>query len=84
MSFKGHLKAMVENRYMGQVCFSIKIKGVWILVFVLVEDQDGFWILESLAVEYARTGDGSDFWHVQDESGFSDPHCSQTIGHRGY
>ena len=35
-------------------------------------------------VEYVRTGDGSDFWHVQDESGFSDPHCSQTIGHRGY
>ena len=35
-------------------------------------------------VEYARTGDGSDFWHVQDESGFSDPYCSQTIGHRGY
>ena len=36
------------------------------------------------SVEYARTGDGSDFWHVQDESGFSDPYCSQTIGHRGY
>ena len=34
-------------------------------------------------VEYARTGDGSDFWHVQDESGFSDPYYSQTIGHEG-
>ena len=28
------------------------------------------------SIEYVRTGDGSDFWHVQDESGFSDPHCS--------
>ena len=23
-----------------------------------------------------------DFWHVQDKFGFSDPYCSQTIGHR--
>ena len=38
----------------------------------------------SFIVEYARTGDGSDFWHVQDESGFYNPYCSQTIGHRGY
>ena len=26
--------------------------------------------MDSRIVEYVRTGDGSDFWHVQDESGF--------------
>ena len=29
-------------------------------------------------VDCARTGGGSDFWHVQDQSGFSDPYCMQT------
>ena len=37
-----------------------------------------------IVIEYVRTGEISDFRHVQDESSFSDPYCSQTIGHRGY
>ena len=41
-------------------------------------------LLRNQAVEYVRTGDGSDFWHVQDQSSFSDPYCIQTIGHRWY
>ena len=40
--------------------------------------------MDARIVEYVSTGDGSDFSHVQDGSGFSNPCCSQTIGHRGY
>ena len=66
------------NILFGQALSSTYFAKMLFLLILLHREMT-----ECLCVEYARTGDRSDFWHVQDESGFSDPYCSQTIGHRG-
>ena len=69
------------QKYIGQMqpafLISERYPHLWMVAFL-----DG--ITLKCIVEYVRTGDGSDFWHVQDQSSFSDPYCIQTIGHKGY
>ena len=77
-------------------CGLTKTVGFWILAYCIeIEGRlkipsghpsvcQSWWSNEKDCAEYVRTGEGSDFWHVQYESGFSYPYCSQTIGYRGY
>ena len=62
------------------VCFVIYANIFMLNVFL----KNLRYVVVVVVVEYVRTGEESDFWHVQDQSRFSNPYVYQTIGHRGY